>query len=98
QSFLVHDPAKVMPHVPQPILIVQGELDTQVPPSNADLLASLARRRKKQAPVEVVKVPGVNHLMVPAKTGEVDECGTLADRPVSAAVTDAIIPWLKKTS
>ena len=57
----------------QPILIVQGGLDTQVDPSNADRLADLARARKGAAPVEVVKIPGVNHLMVPATTGEVDE-------------------------
>ena len=62
-----------MPDVRQPILIVQGELDTQVEPSNADRLEALARKRKNAPPVEVVKVPGVNHLLVPATTGEVDE-------------------------
>ena len=46
QSILTHDPAKVMPSVRQPILIVQGALDTQVDPSNADRLADLARARK----------------------------------------------------
>jgi pimeloyl-ACP methyl ester carboxylesterase len=97
QTFLAHDPAKVMPNVSQPILIVQGELDTQVAPSNADLLAALARKRKKAPPVDVVKVPGVNHLLVPATTGEVDEYGTLADHNVSPAVTGAIVEWLKKT-
>ena len=97
QTFLTNDPAKVMPHVSQPILVVQGELDTQVAPANADLLASLARKRKKAPPVDVVKVPGVNHLLVPATTGEVDEYGALTDRNVSPAVTGAIVEWLKKT-
>ena len=62
QSFLAFDPAKVMKDVDQPILIVQGMLDTQVPPSNADTLETLARARRKAGPVDVVKVPGVNHL------------------------------------
>jgi fermentation-respiration switch protein FrsA (DUF1100 family) len=97
QSFLVNDPAKVLPNVRQPILIVQGELDTQVTPANADLLGSLARKRKKQPAVDVVKIPGVNHLLVPATTGEVDEYGTLTDKTVSPAVTQAIVAWLKKT-
>ncbi|OLC42901.1 MAG: hypothetical protein AUH43_21630 [Acidobacteria bacterium 13_1_40CM_65_14] len=78
-------------------LIVQGELDTQVEPSNADKLEALARKRKNAPPVDVVKVPGVNHLLVPAKTGEVDEYGTLTEKQVSANVTDAIGTWLKKT-
>jgi uncharacterized protein len=97
QSILLNDPSKVMPNVKQPILIVQGELDTQVEPANADKLEALARKRKNAPPVDVVKVPGVNHLLVPAKTGEVDEYGTLTDKQVSANVTNAIVTWLKKT-
>jgi alpha-beta hydrolase superfamily lysophospholipase len=97
QSILLNDPAKVMPDVKQPVLIVQGELDTQVEPQNADKLAALARERKKAGTVEVVKVPGVNHLLVPASTGEVDEYGALKDKHVSQAVTEAIVAWLKKT-
>ena len=81
----------------QPLLIVQGDLDTQVEPSNADRLEALARARKNAKPVEVVKVPGVNHLLVPATTGEVDEYPTLKDKHVSHAVTQAIVTWLKKT-
>ena len=75
QSLLISDPAKLMRDVRQPLLIVQGELDTQVEPPNADRLEALARARKNAPPVEVVKVPGVNHLLVPATTGEVDEYG-----------------------
>ena len=97
QSILSNDPAKVMPDVRQPILIVQGELDTQVEPSNADQLEALARKRKNQPPVAVVRVPGVNHLLVPARTGEVDEYSSLPDKHVSPAVTQAIVEWLKKT-
>ena len=97
QSILTNDPAKIMPDVRQPILIVQGELDTQVEPSNADRLEALARKRKNAPAVEVVKIPGVNHLLVPATTGEVDEYGTLKDLQVSPKVTDAIVTWLKKT-
>jgi hypothetical protein len=97
QSILTNDPAKIMPDVRQPILIVQGELDTQVPPSNADRLETLARQRKNAPPVEVVRVAGVNHLLVPAKTGEVDEYRSLPDRHVSQEVIGAIVGWLKKT-
>jgi pimeloyl-ACP methyl ester carboxylesterase len=97
QSILTNDPAKILPDVRQPILIVQGELDTQVEPSNADRLESLAKKRKNAPAVEVVKIPGINHLLVPATTGEVDEYGTLKDLQVSPKVTDAIVTWLKKT-
>lgn len=97
QSFLTYDPAKPMEDVHQPMLIVQGELDTQVAPANADRLEQLAKARKRPSPVEIVKVPGVNHLLVPARTGEVDEYGSLAGATVSPAVTTPIVEWLKKT-
>jgi pimeloyl-ACP methyl ester carboxylesterase len=96
QSILSSDPAKIIPDIRQPILIVQGELDKQVDPSNADKLESLARKRKNQPAVEVARIPGVNHLLVPAATGEVDEYGRLTDKHVSAAVTEAVVGWLKK--
>jgi hypothetical protein len=97
KSFLAFDPAKVMSDVKQPILIVQGLLDTQVDPSNADLLEKLARARKKAGPVEVVKIEGINHLLVPAVTGEFDEYASLKDKVVSETVSSAIINSLKGT-
>jgi len=97
QSFLTLDPAKLMKDVSQPLLIVQGERDTQVPPSNAERLETLAKARKKSAPVQVVKIPVINHLLVPATTGEVDEYGRLTDRHVSPAVTKALTDWLRQT-
>jgi pimeloyl-ACP methyl ester carboxylesterase len=97
QSFLTFDPAKLMKDVPQPVLIVEGERDTQVPPANAEKLETLAKARKKGPPVQVVKIPGINHLLVPANTGEVEEYGRLTDRHVSPAVTTALITWLRQT-
>jgi pimeloyl-ACP methyl ester carboxylesterase len=96
-SLLTSDPSKLVAAVRQPLLVVQGELDTQVEPLNADRLDTLARARKNAPPPEVLKVPGVNHLLVPATTGEVDEYATLKEKQVSRQVTDAIVTWLKKT-
>jgi uncharacterized protein len=97
QGLLTSDPAKLVASVRQPLLIVQGALDTQVEPQNAERLETLARARKNSPPVDGVKVPGVNHLLVPATTGEFDEYGTLKEKQVSQQVTDALVTWLKKT-
>jgi pimeloyl-ACP methyl ester carboxylesterase len=95
QSFLAFDPAKVMRNIRQPVLIVQGELDTQVAPANAERLEALAAQRKNRQPARVVKVRGVNHLLVPATTGETDEYPNLPDKRVSAEVSGAIVSWLQ---
>jgi pimeloyl-ACP methyl ester carboxylesterase len=97
QSLLASDPARLIKDVRQPLLVVQGELDAQVEPENADLLEALARKRKNAGAIEVMKAPGVNHLLVPAKTGEVDEYGALTDKHVAAPITHAIVTWLQKT-
>jgi pimeloyl-ACP methyl ester carboxylesterase len=97
-SFLTFDPEKAMSDTRQPVLIVQGELDTQVMPHHADDLATIARQRRgDKVAVEVVKVPGVNHLLVPAKTGDVTEYGTLGpDAKISPQVTGAIATFLTR--
>jgi pimeloyl-ACP methyl ester carboxylesterase len=97
QSFLAFDPARVIRDVRQPILIVQGELDTQVAPYHAERLAELARARKRKAPVEVAKLAGVNHLMVAATTGEVDEYPNLPDKKIAPSVPAAITAWLTQS-
>jgi uncharacterized protein len=98
RSLLTFDPSQVMPKLKQPILIVHGGLDKQVPPHHAEKLAKLARGRRKDAgPVEVVHVPGVNHLMVPADTGEVREYEDLKSRQISPDVAAAIATWLNRT-
>ncbi len=97
QSLLTFDPAKVVEDVRQPMLFVHGALDKQVPVEHVERLSDLARKESKSKSVEVVVVRGVNHLLVPAVTGEVNEYGTLPDRNVSKDITMAVNEWLKKT-
>ena len=96
-SFLTFDPARAMKETRQPVLIVQGELDTQVQPYHADKLLEFAKARKTEAIAEVVKVPGVNHLLVPAKTGEVTEYPQLgSDAKVAPQIGAAIAAFMTK--
>lgn len=96
RSLLLFDPQKVMQKIEQPILIIQGDLDQQVFPHHADQLAALARTRKKVPPAEAVHLPGINHLLVPAKTGDVAEYASLPDKTVTPVVAKTIADWLKK--
>jgi hypothetical protein len=96
RSLLMFDPAEVIEDVRQPLLIVQPELDRQVPAAHADKLAELAKQGRSSA-VKVMVVRGVNHLLVPATTGEVSEYGSLSDRNVSKDVTNTIVAWLEQT-
>ncbi|HEY6506782.1 MAG TPA: alpha/beta fold hydrolase [Vicinamibacterales bacterium] len=97
QSVLTFDPARSIKGVRQPILIVHGALDKQVPLPHAERLADLARKESKSKAVELVVVRGVNHLLAPAITGEVAEYDVLPDRSVSPDVSTAVTTWLTKT-
>lgn len=97
KSWVEYDPAKVMKKVDQPVLIAHGALDTEVLPVNADRLEALAKARKGTAGTlsKKVIVPNVNHLMVPAASGEMSEYASLPDKTVSPAVAAALNDWLR---
>ena len=67
------------------------------PAHHADKLLALAQARKKKVDVQLLKVPGINHLLVPAKTGEVSEYPSLGQVDVLPAVPAGIGAWLAKT-
>ena len=94
RSLVTFDASRAMTNVKQPLLILQGALDKQVLPYHADKLAELARGRKKAASVEVKQLPGVNHLFVPARTGDVAEYETLETKVISSEVASAIGAWV----
>jgi hypothetical protein len=97
RSFLQYDPARVMKKVRQPVLIIQGALDKQVFPHHADKLAALARARDRdEATVEIALLPGVNHLLVPATSGEVSEYAALPTKQVAPDVAEKIAEFLRR--
>ncbi|MCY4078438.1 MAG: alpha/beta fold hydrolase [Acidobacteria bacterium] len=93
RSFLDFDPRDAIRRMRQPILVLHGELDRQVPAHHAERLVELVRDRGRSE-VEVVEAAGVNHLLVPAVTGGVAEYDTLPDRQVAPRVAEALIAWI----
>ncbi len=90
QSFLAFDPAKALARVRQPLLIVHGERDRQIPPQQADTLAALAASARKKAPAaEVAKLPQVDHLLL---AGD----GSQPPKSISADLVSAMTKWLDK--
>ena len=94
RSLLLFDPEQILPKVRQPLLIIHGELDKQVPPRHAQRLETLAAARKKAPPAKVVLLPKLNHLLVPAVSGDTSEYTSLAGGRISPDVAAAIADWL----
>ena len=53
-------------------------------------------RARRRPPSRCVHLPAINHLLVPAVTGEVSEYAGLKDKTVTPAVAKAIADWLSK--
>ncbi len=70
RSWLLFDPAAVIPKIEQPMLILQGDQDVEVPRAHADKLASLARARAKRRPedTKLSILPGVTHPLTAGST------------------------------
>jgi dienelactone hydrolase len=95
REYFSYDPLPTMRKVKQPVLILQGGRDRQVPPDHADLLARAAREGGNTDVTEHV-FPTLNHLFLPATTGAVSEYSSLEVTSLGADVIDTIRDWLVK--
>jgi pimeloyl-ACP methyl ester carboxylesterase len=96
RSFLTFDPAKTLARLRQPMLIVQPQLDREVPAYHGEQLAQLARARPRVRETQYVALPGLNHLLARAESGEVAEYGTLPERAVGQTAIAELTSWLGK--
>jgi fermentation-respiration switch protein FrsA (DUF1100 family) len=96
RSWLLFDPVAAVTKVRQPLLVLHGALDREFPATYADLIEHAARARRNVTPAHTQKVvvPGVNHLLVPATSGEVSEYLQLPTRLLSAEISGALVSWL----
>ena len=92
--FLQNDPAKSWRKVSVPVLVLQGDKDSQVS-AHESVAAILAALRHDPEPVESRIFPGLNHRFQTAKTGATDEYGKI-DQSISPQVLSVIAQWLGK--
>jgi pimeloyl-ACP methyl ester carboxylesterase len=97
KSWLQFEPGAALKKMKQPLLLVRGTLDTEVPEAHTDNLEMLSRTGRNKLPeshTKKVVLPGLNHLMVAASTGSVDEYSTLNELSISPTVATTIADWL----
>ena len=71
--FLDHDPRPALRKVKVPALVLNGELDLQVPADQNVPEIEKALKEAGNPDVTVRRLAGLNHLFQPAKTGNLDE-------------------------
>ena len=97
RSWLQFNPTDTIRRIDEPMLILRGALDHEVIETDAERLAQLsADRGRALIFTRRVSLPGLNHLLVRAQTGEPSEYTSLTDRAVDAGVPAAIVEWLNQ--
>ncbi|MGZ3871894.1 MAG: alpha/beta hydrolase family protein [Mucilaginibacter sp.] len=92
--FITYDPAKDLAQVKCPVLAVNGEKDTQVDAkSNLNLIKEILTKNGNKD-FEIKALPGLNHLLQTAPTGDVFEYA-LVDETMSPVAMDIISSWIK---
>jgi len=91
--FLQYDPATALREVTCPVLVLAGSKDLQVPPSQNLPAIQNALKKGGNKHVEVVELPGLNHLFQPAQTGSVAEYENI-DVTIAPAALDRIVSWI----
>ncbi|UCC64397.1 MAG: alpha/beta fold hydrolase [Anaerolineae bacterium] len=96
---MAHDQATALASLPLPVLILVGEADWRVPPSEAEALAD-ALETTGRSDWELRLLPGVYHRLVAVESMEagfrLEQTDAYAEErhPVASTVLDALIDWL----
>jgi acetyl esterase/lipase len=94
KEFWTYDPLPTIRKVHQPILILHGEFDRQVPSEQGQMLEQAARDAGNKD-VTLRVLPKLNHLFLPAATGAFSEYSTLATSVVGDDVLKTLGDWLE---
>ena len=91
--FLTYDPRPTLRQVRVPVLALTGTLDVQAPaePNLAEITAALEAGGNRD--FHVVAVPGLNHMLQAAKTGDPAEYDELPDI-VAPVALELITNWI----
>ena len=91
--FVNYDPAPALRNLKQPVLALNGALDTQV--SAAQNLPAIAAALEAggNPDYQIVKLPGLNHLFQTAKTGAPSEYSAI-EETMAPVVLDIVSGWI----
>lgn len=93
--FLTYDPGTALRKVTCPVLAINGEKDTQVPPKQNLPAIRKALEQAGNKHFEVDELPGLNHLFQTAKTGAPTEYAQI-EETISPVALDKMATWILK--
>jgi uncharacterized protein len=93
--FVLYDPAPALMKVRCPVLAVGGELDLQVLPDQNLPAIEAALKRGGNTDATVLRLPGLNHLLQPARSGLPAEYAQI-EVTIAPAALETMASWIQK--
>ncbi len=95
--FLTYDPTTALKQVKIPVLVINGELDSQVPPKlNLPLIAETLNEAGNQN-YKMIEFPKLNHFFQTCESGSILEYGKI-EETIAPVVLDALSAWILETT
>lgn len=95
--FLTYDPITSLKHLKIPVLVIHGELDSQVPPKqHLPVIAKILEETGNQN-YRIIEFPKLNHFFQTCESGSILEYGKI-EETIAPVVLDTLSGWILETT
>jgi len=95
--FLTYDPITSLKHLKIPVLVINGELDCQVPPKQNLPLIAKALEEAGNRNYTIIEFPKLNHFFQTCESGSILEYGKI-EETIAPVVLDTLSDWILQTT
>jgi uncharacterized protein len=94
--YLIYNPITSLKHLKIPVLVINGELDSQVPPKqNLPVIAKILEEAGNRN-YRIIEFPKLNHLFQTCESGSILEYGKI-EETIAPVVLDTLSGWILET-
>lgn len=95
--YLTYDPITSLKHLKIPVLVINGELDSQVSPKqNLPVIAKILEEAGNRN-YRIIEFPKLNHFFQTCETGSILDYGEI-EETIAPVVLDALSDWILETT
>ena len=91
--YLTYDPTISLKHLKIPVLVINGELDSQVSPKQNFPIIAKSLQEAENRNYRIIEFPKLNHFFQTCETGSILEYGII-EETIAPVVLDAISDWI----
>ena len=95
--YLTYDPTTPLKHLKIPVLVINGELDSQVAPKQNLPVIAKSLEEAGNVNYRIIEFPKLNHFFQTCETGSILEYGKI-EETIAPVVLDTVSNWILETT